>query len=271
VRENAQPSSPGEVGSVPAELFDLTGRTAAVIGGTGVLGSRFSRTLASAGAEVIVLGRSEERGEAVVSAIRQSGGVAQFQPLDVSNAPSFEASADLLRRLGGLDVLVNAPGKNGSTPFSQLDVENWNELIDVNLTSVFRACQTYAPLMRDRDGSAAIINISSASSGPPLSRVLAYGVAKAGVDNLTQYLARELAPDRIRVNAIRPGFFPAEQNRALLTDQRVSDILRHTPMNRLGEPHELDGALLWLASHRASAFVTGAIIPVDGGYSAMTI
>jgi len=257
--------------SLPAELFDLTGRTAAVIGGTGVLGSRFAATLASAGAEVIVLGRSAERGEAVVGAVREAGGRAHFQPLDVTDPASFEASVDRLRGLGGLDVLVNAPGKNGSTPFADLHVDQWNELIDVNLTSIFRASQAYAPLMRDRDGSAAIINISSASSGPPLSRVLAYGVAKAGVDNLTQYLARELAPDHIRVNAIRPGFFPAEQNRALLTDKRVSDILGHTPMNRLGEPHELDGVLLWLASHRASAFVTGAIIPVDGGYSAMTI
>jgi NAD(P)-dependent dehydrogenase (short-subunit alcohol dehydrogenase family) len=272
VREGTRSSTRGDArSSLPAELFDLTDRTAAVIGGTGVLGSRFSRTLASAGAQVVVLGRSEARGRAAVDAIRDSGGVAHFQVLDVSDAASFVASTEMLQAFGGLDVLVNAPGRNGSTPFAQLDVADWNDLIDVNLTSVFRACQAFAPLMRDRDGSAAIINISSASSGPPLSRVLAYGVAKAGVDNLTQYLARELAPDRIRVNAIRPGFFPAEQNRMLLTDQRVSDILGHTPMNRLGEPHELDGALLWLASHRASAFVTGAVIPVDGGFSAMTI
>jgi len=125
--------------------------------------------------------------------------------------------------------------------------------------------------MYNREREASIINISSASSGPPLSRVLGYGVAKAGVNNITQYLARELAPNRIRVNAIVPGFFPAEQNRALLTEDRVNSIIDHTPLRRLGKPEELDGALLWLASSRASSFVTGALINVDGGFSAMTI
>jgi NAD(P)-dependent dehydrogenase (short-subunit alcohol dehydrogenase family) len=125
--------------------------------------------------------------------------------------------------------------------------------------------------MRRETGTASIINISSASSGPPLSRVLGYGVAKAGLNNLTQYLARELAPDGIRVNAIMPGFFPAEQNRAVLTPERVSNITGHTPLARLGEPQELDGALLWLAAPHASGFVTGSVVAVDGGFSAMTI
>ena len=116
-----------------------------------------------------------------------------------------------------------------------------------------------------------IINISSASSGPPLSRVLAYSVAKAGVNNLTQYLALELAPHQVRVNAIAPGFFPAEQNRALLSEERVRAILGHTPARRLGDPDELVGTVVWLASAHASGFVTGAIIRVDGGFSAMTI
>jgi NAD(P)-dependent dehydrogenase (short-subunit alcohol dehydrogenase family) len=116
-----------------------------------------------------------------------------------------------------------------------------------------------------------IINISSASSGPPLSRVATYSVAKAGLNNLTQYLARELAPSGVRVNAIAPGFFPAEQNRALLSDERVAAILGHTPAGRLGEADELVGAAVWLAAARASSFVTGAIVRVDGGFSAMTI
>ena len=120
-----------------------------------------------------------------------------------------------------------------------------------------------------RGGS--IINISSASSGPPLSRVATYSIAKAGVNNLTQYLAAELAPRGVRVNAIAPGFFPAEQNRALLSEERVRSILAHTPAGRLGEPDELVGAAVWLASARASGFVTGAIVRVDGGFSAMTI
>jgi len=125
--------------------------------------------------------------------------------------------------------------------------------------------------MVDGGRGGCIINISSASSGPPLSRVLAYSVAKAGLNNLTQYLARELAPHGIRVNAIAPGFFPAEQNRKLLSEDRVRAIVGHTPAARLGEPDELVGTVVWLASERASGFVTGAIVRVDGGFSAMTI
>lgn len=257
--------------SSPAELFDLSGRRAAVIGGTGVLGGRFAACLAAAGAEVIVLGRSAERGAAVVAGIIERGGTASFHELDVTDRSSLEAVAALLRGLDGLDILVNAPGVNNSTPFSELTDEQWNSLLQVNLTSVFRACQVFSPLMAERSGGASIINISSASSGPPLSRVLGYGVAKAGVNNITQYLSRELATAGIRVNAIVPGFFPAEQNRALLTRERVDSILGHTPMGRLGEPAELDGVLLWLASSRASGFVTGALVHVDGGFSAMTI
>ncbi|MGQ9559750.1 MAG: SDR family oxidoreductase, partial [Candidatus Oleimicrobiaceae bacterium] len=121
----------------------------------------------------------------------------------------------------------------------------------------------------DKGGS--IINISSASSGPPLSKVFTYGISKAGVNNLTQFLAREWAPYKVRVNAIAPGFFPAEQNRRLLTKERTEAIFRHTPMARFGEPEELAGAVLWLASASASSFVTGTIVRVDGGFSAMTI
>lgn len=255
----------------PAELFDLTGRRAAVIGGTGVLGGRFARCLAAAGAEVAILGRSVERGNAVVQSIVDGGGQASFIPVDVVDRATLEAAAVVLAEGGGLDILVNAPGVNSSTPFAELTDDDWDRLIDVNLTSVFRSCQVFAPQMTNRQGSASIINISSASSGPPLSRVSGYGVAKAGVNNLTQYLARELADDGIRVNAIIPGFFPAEQNRALLTEARVNSIIGHTPLKRLGVPEELDGALLWLAAARASGFVTGSLVSVDGGFSAMTI
>lgn len=257
--------------STPGELFDLTGSRAAVIGGTGVLGGRFSECLAAAGAEVVVLGRSVERGSAVVDAILKAGGSASFQSLDVTDRASFERAAAVLQDAGGLDILVNAPGVNNTTPFADLTDEEWNRLLDVNLSSIFRASQVFSPLMRNRPLGASIINISSASSGPPLSRVLGYGVAKAGVNNITQYLARELAHDRIRVNAIIPGFFPAEQNRAVLTRERVNSIIGHTPLQRLGVPQELDGALLWLAASKASGFVTGALVNVDGGFSAMTI
>jgi NAD(P)-dependent dehydrogenase (short-subunit alcohol dehydrogenase family) len=125
--------------------------------------------------------------------------------------------------------------------------------------------------MVDAGRGGSIINISSASSGPPLSKVFTYAVAKGGVNQITQYLARELAPHNIRVNAILPGFFPAEQNRKLLTDERVASIMDHTPMHRFGESCELVGAAVYLSSLRASSFVTGSILRVDGGFTAMTI
>ncbi len=254
-----------------SDLFSLKGFRAVVIGGTGVLGGRFVEVLAAAGAEVGVLGRSWERGEAAVRRVQDAGGAAWFRAVDVADRASIERAAADAEGRGGIDILVNAAGVNSSTPFDDLTDDEWQRLLDVNLSSMFKAVQAFSPQLRRRPGRAGVINISSASSGPPLSRVLGYGVAKAGVNNLTQYLARELAGDGVRVNAIVPGFFPAEQNRALLSEERIADIVRHTPMRRLGEASELDGALLWLASPRASGFVTGALIHVDGGFSAMTI
>jgi len=252
-------------------LFDLTGLRAAVIGGTGVLGGRFCHTLAAHGAHVVVIGRDRERGEQVARHVGDSGGGAEFLAADATRRADLERAAARLRTDGGLDVLVNAAGFNSATPFPEVSDDEWARLLDVNLHAVFRACQVFAPLLAESSVGGSIVNISSASSGPPLSKVMGYGVAKAGVNNLTQYLARELAPQGTRVNAIIPGFFPAEQNRAVLTEERVRSIIGHTPMRRLGEPADLDGALLWLAAARASAFVTGALIPVDGGFSAMTI
>lgn len=252
-------------------LFDLHGLRAAVLGGTGVLGSRFATCLAEAGADVMVLGRSEARGTRVADDIVSAGGSATFVPVDVLERDSIQNAAEYSSARGGLHILVNAVGVNSMTPFAHLSDEEWGSLLDVNLSATFRACQLFAPQMSGQPGGASIINISSASSGPPLSRVLGYGVAKAGLNSLTQYLARELAPDGVRVNALVPGFFPAEQNRVVLTPERVESILRHTPLGRLGEPSELEGALVWLASPRASGFVTGALIHVDGGFSAMTI
>ncbi|MEO7125762.1 MAG: SDR family oxidoreductase [Nakamurella sp.] len=253
------------------DLFNLNGSRALVVGGTGVLGGQFVDVLAAAGANVCVAGRSEERGSLAVQKVAAAGGSAWFAHMDVTSRESISGVASQCAERGGVNILVNAPGVNSSTPFAEITDDEWSNLIDVNLSSMFKTIQSFAPQLSDRPEGASIINISSASSGPPLSRVLGYGVAKAGVNNLTQYLARELAPQHIRVNAIVPGFFPAEQNRALLSEERVEDIIRHTPMRRLGEAHELDGALLWLASEAASGFVTGALIRVDGGYSAMSI
>ena len=257
---------------ISSAMFDLTGRVAAVIGGTGVLGGAVCEGLASAGAAVAVLGRSVERGAARAASIVESGSRAVSISVDATDGASLEAArAEVERQLGPVDILVNAPGVNSQTPFFDIGLEEWHRLIDTNLTSVFLACQVFGRAMVDRGMGGSILNFSSASSGPPLSRVLTYSIAKAGVNNLTQYLALELAPHRIRVNAIAPGFFPAEQNRKLLSEDRLTAILGHTPARRLGEPSELIGTVVWLASEAAAGFVTGAIIRVDGGFSAMTI
>jgi NAD(P)-dependent dehydrogenase (short-subunit alcohol dehydrogenase family) len=256
----------------PNGLFDLTGRVAAVIGGTGVLGGAVCDGLAAAGATVAVLGRSAERGAARAAAITAAGARAAAFTVDATDLASLRAAAsEVDAALGPVDILVNAAGVNSSTPFFEIELDEWHRLLDTNLTSAFLACQVFGRAMVDRGAGGSIVNISSASSGPPLSRVLTYSVAKAGINNLTQYLALELAPHGIRVNAIAPGFFPAEQNRKLLSDDRMRAIIGHTPARRLGEPSELVGTVVWLAAEDASGFVTGAIVRVDGGFSAMTI
>lgn len=257
---------------MPGGMFDLTGRVAAVIGGTGVLGGALCEGLAAAGAAVAVLGRSAQRGAERARSIEAAGGRAVPVSVDATDRGSLrQALAEVEARLGPVDILVNAPGVNSSTPFFDIELEEWHRLIDTNLTAVFLACQVFGQAMVARGAGGSIVNFSSASSGPPLSRVLTYSVTKAGINNLTQYLALELAPHRIRVNAIAPGFFPAEQNRQLLSEDRLRAIVGHTPAGRLGEPRELVGTAVWLASEAASGFVTGAIIRVDGGFTAMTI
>ncbi len=192
--------------------------------------------------------------------------------MDVTQGGMLEEGHEgIVRRFGRVHVLVNAPGVNASTPFLALGDEEWERVLATNLTSVRRACQVFAKGMIAAGGGGSIVNISSVAGEIPLSRVLSYSVSKAGINSLTRWLARELAPHRIRVNAIAPGFFPAEQNRRLLTPERVEAILRHTPLGRLGDPHELVGALVWLASEAASSFVTGAIVAVDGGFTATTV
>ena len=253
-------------------LFDLTGRVAAVIGGAGVLGSAVCHGYGSAGAAVAVLDRTQERADELVAALEAEGTRATAVILDASDRASLERGRlEVEERLGPVDILVNAAGINSSTPFFELELEEWHNVLATNLTSVFLACQVFGRAMADRGKGGTIINFSSASSEIPLSRVLAYSVTKAGVNILTRYLARELAPHQIRVNAIVPGFFPAGQNRKLLDESRVESILRHTPAARLGEPDDLIGTMIWLASERASGFVTGALIHVDGGFTAMTI
>ncbi|MDZ7339018.1 MAG: SDR family oxidoreductase [candidate division KSB1 bacterium] len=254
------------------ELFGLKGKVAVIIGGGGVLGGSMALALAKAGAAVAVVDLDEEKAGACAKQIASIGAPAIALQADASSKSALEKAALAIdRAYHRLDVLINAPGINSATPFFEISEQEWEQILNVNLKSMFLACQIFGKRMLEQRQGGSIINISSASSGPPLSKVFTYSISKAGVNNLTQFLAREWAPHRIRVNAIAPGFFPAEQNRRLLTKERTEAILRHTPMGRFGEPDELAGVVLWLASERASSFVTGAIIRVDGGFSAMTI
>ena len=253
-------------------MFSLTGQVAAVIGGGGVLAGAMAAGLAEAGADVAILDVNAEAAAARADAIRTLGRKAAGVKVDATSKADLErALGEINAQLGHVTILVNAAGVNSGTPFFEITEAEWQRLLDIDLKSVFLACQVFGKAMVDAGRGGNIINISSASSGPPLSKVFTYSVAKGGVNQITQFLARELAPHKIRVNAIQPGFFPAEQNRKLLTAERTASILTHTPMGRFGESCELVGAAVYLASDRAASFVTGSILRVDGGFSAMTI
>jgi NAD(P)-dependent dehydrogenase (short-subunit alcohol dehydrogenase family) len=253
-------------------LFSLKGQVAAVIGGGGVLGGAMANGLAQAGAKVAILDLSMENADKMAQSIRESGGHSLALAVDACSKEKLcEAEKRIHSELGIVTILINAPGINSSTPVLDITEEEWDKILRVNLKSMLFACQVFGKQMIDNQIKGSIINISSASSGPPLSKVFTYSISKAGVNNLTQFLAREWAVHGIRMNAIAPGFFPAEQNRKILTPERVADIMRHTPVNRFGNADELVGTVIWLASERASSFVTGAIIRVDGGFTAMTI
>jgi NAD(P)-dependent dehydrogenase (short-subunit alcohol dehydrogenase family) len=253
-------------------LFDLTGKTAVVIGGNSTLGGTMAVGLGGHGANVAVVGRNQETAEAVRKRIEEAGGQARCFQADATRADDLSrVLQEVLAWTGRIDILMNCPGKNSTTPFFELTMEEWDSIMDVNLKSVVLACQIFGKHMVEQGKGGSIINISSVSSDPPLSRVFTYSASKAGVNNVTKFLAREFAPSRVRVNAIVPGFFPAEQNRKILSPERTESILRHTPMGRFGAAEELQGAAVFLASEQASGFVTGAILRVDGGFGAMTI
>ncbi|MBN2102557.1 SDR family oxidoreductase [bacterium] len=253
------------------EKFGLTGKVAVVIGGGGVLGGAMADGLAKAGANLAIVDLNCENARERTKPMESLGIETLALEADVSKKSDLENVLDkILNKWGKADILINAPGINSGTPFFEITEKEWDKIIQVNLKGIFMACQIFGKQMVQQ-GSGSIINISSASSGPPLSRVFTYAVSKAGLNNLTQNLAREWGMKGVRVNAIAPGFFPAEQNRKLLTEERTNDIMRHTPMNRFGEPEELVGAVIWLASEKASSFVTGALIRIDGGFTAMTI
>lgn len=253
-------------------LFDLTGKTAAVIGGNSVLGAAMAKGLAAHGARVAIVGRNMEKAEAVAAEIQSEGGDAKAFQADVVSREQLEQASEAIMEWGGsIDILLNAPGKNSTTPFFELDMAEYDDIMEVNLKGIVVTCQVFAKKMIEQGRPGSIINISSVSSTTPLSKVFTYSVSKAGLNSVTQFLAREFAKSGIRVNAIIPGFFPAEQNRKILSEERVSAIMGHTPMNRFGDPDELQGAAVFLASEKASSFVTGTVVRVDGGFGCMTI
>jgi NAD(P)-dependent dehydrogenase (short-subunit alcohol dehydrogenase family) len=267
------------------DLFNLDNEVAVVLGGTGVLCGAMAEALAAFGARVAVLGRNEARGQERVRTIEAAGGKAFFQSADALDRDSLARARDaVVKQWGAVTVLVNGAGGNKQEAtiapggdFCKLPLEGWQHVFDLNLVGgCLLPCQVFGEIMvAARRGS--VINIASMASILPLSRVVAYSASKAAVLNLTKFLAREWATRGVRVNAISPGFFPAEQNRAMLLKpdgsytERGGQIIGHTPMARFGEAQELAGAVVWLAAPRASSFVTGQNIVVDGGFSSVTI
>jgi len=266
-------------------LFSLKDKVALVTGGTGVLGSEMAHALAAAGAKVAVLGRNNQKGNEVVRSIEKAKGAAMFLPADVTELEQLEeANEKLLDAFGKLNILVNAAGGNipGATvgpeqTIHDLAREDIRKIIELNYLGTVLPVQAFTPSMIQQKAGV-IINISSMAAQRPLTRVMGYASSKAAIDNYTQWLAVELAQkygEGMRVNAIAPGFFLTEQNRSLLTDEndnltdRGRQIVGHTPFKRFGSPDELTGTLIWLCSD-ASKFVTGTIIPVDGGFNAFS-
>ncbi len=254
------------------ELFSLEGKVAAVIGGTGELCGTMAEGMARAGAEVVLVGRSREKADKRLASIQAAGGKGWFLASDVTTRDNLEKILDqIVSRSGKVDILVNGAGVNAPTPFLDIPEEEYDRIFRVNTKAVVLACQVFGKYFVGRGEAASIINIGSMSGVIPLSRVFTYSMSKAAVHNLSKNLAREWAEKKIRVNTIVPGFFPAEQNRKVLTPERVESIMGHTPMKRFGEGRELIGTTLLLASDQAGSFITGAEIIVDGGFAAMSI
>ncbi len=264
------------------ELFSVAGKVVVITGGTGVLGSCIGKYLATQGAKVVLLGRRKDEGDRIVDEIVADGGEAVFMVSDVMNPEVVQANCDeIMARYGRVDALLNAAGGNmpGATiapsgTFFDIHVEDFERVLNVNLTGTVIPTQIFLKPMVEA-GQGAIVNFSSMAAFRPMTRVMGYAAAKAGISNFTAFLANEVATkftSQIRVNAIAPGFFLTHQNRSLLTNPdgsltpRGEDVIRQTPFKRFGRPEELCGTIQYLISD-ASAFVTGTVAVVDGGFN----
>lgn len=267
-------------------LFDIKDYVVVITGGTGILGRCIAKYLAQNGAKVIILGRKEEVGNKIVEDILSAGGQAEFMKTDVMDTNVVQENCDaIIAKYGRIDTLLNAAGGNmpGATiapdkNIFDLDAEQFRKVLDINLTGTVIPTQIFLkPMVKQGKGS--IINFSSMAAFRPLTRVCGYAAAKAGISNFTEFMATECAKkfgEGIRVNAIAPGFFITEQNRALLTNpdgtytKRGNDVVTQTPFGRMGDPEELCGTIHYLMSD-AAKFVTGTVAVVDGGFNAFTM
>ncbi len=254
------------------EIYSLKGKVAVIIGGGGHICSALSEGLAIAGASLLIVDLRINKAIEIANKIQNKYKCKAIptQGNVVDQKSLFDVLDLAIKKYSRVDILINGAGINSSKPFLEISLDEWKEVMDSQITGTMLSCQVFGPQMiKQKSGS--IINISSASSGPPLSKAFPYSVAKAGIKNLTMNLAREWAMSNVRVNAIRPGFFPTEWNKKNFIDkERETAIMNHTPMKRFGDPAELIGATIWLASD-SSSFVTGAEISIDGGFSCMTI
>lgn len=267
-------------------MYNFTGRTVVITGGTGVLGGEIVRALASCGARMAIVCRHPEKGEALLTQLGPYGSNAALFEADVLDLESLQRAArEIIARFESVHCLINAAGgnkpqatTNPEQKFFDLPLDALRSVLDLNLLGTILPCQVFGKIMA-ASGAGIILNVSSMTAERPLTRIPAYSAAKAGIDNFTRWLAVHMAQEyspHLRVNAIAPGFFLTEQNRFLLTDRETGEftargksILAHTPMGRFGNPEDLIGATLWLLSP-ASAFVTGIVVPIDGGFSAFS-
>lgn len=268
------------------EIFSVKDKVVVITGGTGVLGACIGEYLALQGAKVVIMGRRQEEGDKIVNTITGKGGEAIFLTTDVMNAEKVEENCkDILTRYGRVDALLNAAGGNmpGATiaptgNFFDLKVQEFEKVLNLNLVGTVIPTQVFLKPMTEA-GKGVIVNFSSMAAFRPMTRVCGYAAAKAGISNFTAFLANEVATKftpNIRVNAIAPGFFLTNQNRALLTNpdgsltERGNDVIRQTPFKRFGRPEELCGTIQYLISD-ASTFVTGTVAVVDGGFNAFAM